>query len=262
MCKVDVAIERYGLAAPTGRYDSVDDYLLARWTGADGGESEGYKSLTTWFNKRLLARVYERNGRDVTDVRLDAEYEALVGDDELDYGDVAADLATDDIDADEVTGAMASWSTMRRHLNGCLDGEKPTVEASSDWERNSVDIARETVVEKAESALASLGKKGRLAGAEDAGVDVQVKVSCAECPTRVPLEDALDRGFVCQEHHAGADEMAEEAVRETGVAPDGGADSGGRLRAVLPIGALSSAGLALSEYTGTALELVAAAGMA
>ncbi|ELK51368.1 hypothetical protein D320_15350, partial [Haloferax sp. BAB-2207] len=32
--------------------------------------------------------------------------------------------------------------------------------------------------------------------------------------------------------------------------------------AVLPIGALSSAGLALSEYTGTALELVAAAGMA
>ncbi|WP_058826464.1 rod-determining factor RdfA [Haloferax sp. Q22] len=262
MCKVDVAIERYGLAAPTGRYDSVDDYLLARWTGADGGESEGYKSLTTWFNKRLLARVYERNDRDVTEVRLEAEYEALVGDDDLDYGDVAADLATDDIDADEVTGAMASWSTMRRHLNECLDGEKPTVEASSDWERNSVDIARETARQKAESALSSLGKKGRLAGAEDAGVDVQVKVSCSECPTRVPLEDALDRGFVCQEHHVDTDEAAERTVRETGVAPDGGADSAGRLRSVLPIGALSSVTLAFGEFSGATLEFVATVGMA
>lgn len=255
MCKVDVAIERYGLSAPTSRYDSIDDYLMTRWTGSDGGGSEGYKSLTTWFNKRLLSRVYEQNGRDVTDVRLDAEYEALVGDDELAYGDVASDLATDGIDADELTRGMASWSTMRRHLNDCLGGEKPTAEATSDWEQTSIDIARERVREKTESALKSLGKKGRLAGATTAGVDVQVKVSCAECPTRVPLEDAIDRGYVCQEHNV----AAEEAVSETGIAPDGG--SGNGLLGVVPLGAVSSLGLAMGDVSSVALELVATVGV-
>ena len=46
MCKVDAAVERYNLGAPTSWYDTLDAYLLARWTGADGMESEGYKSLT------------------------------------------------------------------------------------------------------------------------------------------------------------------------------------------------------------------------
>jgi hypothetical protein len=227
MCKVDTIIERYGLSAPDLEYASIDDYLIARWTGTDGYESDGYQALTTWFNKRVLKRVYEQQGRETLSVRLESEYEVLTGDDELGREELAADLATDGLSVDELREEFVSWSTMRRHLNDCLEASKERRQSTSNWELDSVDFARNKTVEKTNAALKSLATKNQLPDADKANIEVQVKLSCPECPTRVPIEDALERGYVCSEHFQDQPETAETI-----------SDIGSRI--VAPLGALQA----------------------
>lgn len=201
-CKVDSLIERHTPTVPDPGYESVDEYLVARWTGTDGRSADGYKALTNWFNKRLLKRVYEEHGRDTVSVHLDREYEVITGDENKDIqrDELAADLAADGLDIDEIKTELVSWSTMRHHLKGCLEAEKDTTPAETDWEANTVQMARERAAEKAQSVLSSLTSKGRLRDADRAQVDVQVKLSCPNCSVRVPFEDAVERGYVCNTH--------------------------------------------------------------
>ncbi|WP_254533751.1 rod-determining factor RdfA [Natrinema gelatinilyticum] len=199
-CKVDRLMDRYELTVPSVEYNSLDEYLVQRWTGVDGRESEGYKPLTRYFNKQVLNRVYEKNGRDTMAAHLDREYELIVGGDAVERDELAADLSTDDLNIDEITDNFISWSTMRHHLKGCLEAEKGISSAKTEWERNSVDMAKDRTAEKAQSALSSLTSKGKLPEAERATVDVQVKLSCPECSVRVPFEDAVERGYVCEAH--------------------------------------------------------------
>lgn len=199
-CKIEILAERYGLNERETRYESLDDRLLTRWTGADRTESAGYRQLMAWFNKQLLRTVYDEHGRDTTGNRVENDYEALTGDDELLREEVRDDLAADGIDADSLQQDFISWSTMRTHLKTCLDGEKVIRESDTDWQRQSVEIAKNITKSKVQEALPSLSDSGRLSGGEDANVEIQVLLSCPECPTRIPFSDALDRGFVCNEH--------------------------------------------------------------
>jgi DNA-binding transcriptional ArsR family regulator len=199
-CKIDPIIERHSLTVPDPGYESVDEYLVARWTGADGRSSVGYKTLTEWFNKQLLKRLYEDHGRDTVSAHLDREYEIITGDEDLQRDELAADLATDDFDIDELATMLVSWSTMRHHLKDCLGAEKDMSSAKTDWESNTVQMARERAAEKAQSVLSSLHSKDRLRDADQAEVDVQVKLSCPACSVRVPFEDAVERGYVCNTH--------------------------------------------------------------
>lgn len=199
-CKIDFVIDRHGLTVPSETSDSVDEYLVKRWTGEDGNPSQGYKQLTEWFNKRLLKQVYERNGRDTMSTRIESEYEALTGDDDLVRQEVMNDLEVDEIAADSLVEDMVSWSTMRRHLNECLGAEKESTSTQSNWEIESLDFFRNHVTDRVGSALRSLASKDKLPGAHQADVEVQIKLSCPECPTRVPVEDAVERGYVCKDH--------------------------------------------------------------
>lgn len=199
-CKVDTLIEEYELDAAEARYDSTDERLLARWTGADGGSAEGYRPLTGWFNRRLLRALYERHGRETLGVRVESDYEVLVGDDDLAREELIDDLAADGIDAEAYLDDTVSWSTVRRHLNECLDGEKPRERSNSGWERKSVRIAREHAAEKVGEAVSSLASRGDLPGGGEAEVDVVVRVSCPVCHVRIPLSDALARGYICADH--------------------------------------------------------------
>lgn len=101
-CKVDSVVERHDLTVPDAEHDSVDDFLVARWTGRDGRSAEGYKSLTEWFNKRLLKRLYESHGRDTIGAHLDTEYDVITGESDIRRDELAADLATDGIDIDDL----------------------------------------------------------------------------------------------------------------------------------------------------------------
>ncbi|GAA0511598.1 hypothetical protein SAMN04488066_10446 [Halorubrum aquaticum] len=199
-CKIDAAIDEYGVDVAQSGYDGVDDYLLRRWRGDDGRSADGYRTLTDWFNKRLLKRVYDEHNREATGVRLEGEYEALRSDDDLVRREVADDLRGDGIEVEELTASMPSWSTMRHHLNDCLEGSKPTETATSEWELESVRIAADRAAEKAEKAVGSLASKGELADGDDVEIDVDIQLTCPVCHVRTPFREAVDRGYVCREH--------------------------------------------------------------
>lgn len=204
-CKVDRLIEKYEVS-PGSRYDqTVDEYLLARWHGKDGFDSEGYRPLTDWFNKRLLKKRYDQQGRSTIRARLDAEYDVLTGDNEIAQGELAHDLELDGMDAEELQTDLISWSTMRHHLTGCLGEEKGTSQEPADWERESIDVIRNATEQKLQKVVNSLASKNEIQDANEAIVGVEFRLSCPECPTRVTLEAALDQGFVCKNHAPGVD---------------------------------------------------------
>ena len=89
---------------------------------------------------------------------------------------------------------------MQRHLKDCLGEEKERQRASTDWERNSIKFARDQLRSKVEDALTSLDSKGELHNDDDTEIAITVELSCPECPLRVPLERALEQGYVCDQH--------------------------------------------------------------
>ncbi len=198
-CKVDRTTAQYGLETADPRHESLDDGLLARWQGTDGHTETGYRTLTAWYNKRLLKRVYEDHERAVADTQLEGEYETLTGDDGLARAELIDRLEAAGIDGEGVCQDMVSWGTMRTHLTECLGGRKAPAEATTEWERNSIETARAVTERKVEEALSSLSTKGELESAA-AEIEVQISVRCPDCPTRVPLSIALDRGYICDRH--------------------------------------------------------------
>jgi hypothetical protein len=203
-CKVDRIVERYGLENADPRYDSIDEGLLRRWTGDGPDPAVGYRRLTDWFNKRLLRRVYDRHGRETLGGRVDNDYEALAGDDDLIREEVLESLRADGIDASGVRADMVSWGTMRTHLQDCLGGRKETT-GSSDWEREAIRMAQSFAHEKVTGALSSLASGGELDGVSRSTLSVQFQVRCDDCPTQVPVAEAIDRGYICRDHRDGAD---------------------------------------------------------
>lgn len=201
-CKVEDVVAEYGLDSPSDGAGSIHDYLVDRWRGNGDHRAVGYRRLTDWFNRQLFRRVYDRHGRSTMGTRLDSEYEALTDEDDLVRAEVVADLAADGIDAEVLLEDMVSPRTMHRHLTDCLEAEKPPRDAETDWERESVDIAREQLVEKVEKSMSALESKGEIEVAGTAEVEVRVYLACPECETRVPLETARRRGYVCADHPA------------------------------------------------------------
>lgn len=199
-CKVGEVIERNGLETADPRYESLNDGLVRRWTGADDHAPMGYRPLTDWFNKRLLRRVYDEHGRDALGERVDHDYDVLTSDDGLVREEIVESLEADGIDGAAVREAMVSWGTMRIHLKQCLDAEKGRETESSDWERDSVSMARSFATEKVERALSALANKKEFDGLDDVSVSIQIQLACDHCPTQVPFEVALDRGYVCEQH--------------------------------------------------------------
>lgn len=201
-CKVEVVTDGYGLAPAGDRYESLDAYLLARWTGEGGREPVGYRTLADEFNRQLLKRVYDDHDRAAFDARIEGDYATLTGDDTLQRGELADDLATDGIDADRLQRDLVSWGTMANHLKDCLGGEKATPTAETDWERRSIEIATDRAREKVEEAVSALAAKGELPADAAAEVSLQVQLGCPTCHTRVPLPIALERGYVCETHRS------------------------------------------------------------
>ena len=199
-CKVDAVIDKYGLASADPIYESLDEGLLARWTGADDRTEVGYRSLTAWFNKRLLKGVYAEHGRESLDTRIDSDYETLRGDDDLQRDELIERLQAAGIPGETLQDDMVSWGTMRTHLNDCLDGQKEPRKATTNWERESVETAKAVVERKAETALSSLARKGDIDRGDAAEVQAQIQLGCPDCPTRVPFDVALERGYVCKRH--------------------------------------------------------------
>ncbi|MBX0288585.1 hypothetical protein EGH22_19835 [Halomicroarcula sp. F28] len=153
--------------------------------------------------------MYQRHGRSDIDLRIDSEYQTLSGDEIAPHRveELLADLSADGIDGEQLQGEFVSKSTMARHLKGCLDGSKetPPTDSSSEWEQDQIEISKDILQDKIEESLRTLENKGKIAGASEADVMISITMTCPECPTRVSLADALDRGYVC-EHIAPAED--------------------------------------------------------
>ncbi|MFD1647858.1 rod-determining factor RdfA [Haloarchaeobius litoreus] len=213
-CKVGLLVDEYDLDSGETT-DDIDDQLVSRWLGTGRQSSVGYRTLTEWFNKRLLRHAYERAGRTTISARIDGDYEALTADG-IEKMEVVDELAADGIDAEAVLDDMISWSTMRNHLKDCLQASKEQQQADTDWERESIEIARERSTQKVKEALKSFKSKGRIEDEQDVEVDVRVQLCCSECPTRVPLDVALNRNYVCPDHKSIAPEDAERSIELAG----------------------------------------------
>jgi len=199
-CKVDIVVEQFGLDTVEVQYASTDDHLYARWTGEDGRSMDGYRTLTEWFNKQVLKRVYDQHALQSSSKRLAADYDILTGDDDISREDLKDELRAEGVEVDRLVDSFVSWGTMRNHLNECLDGEKPTSEAQTDWESESIDIATDVAKTKVRQALQSLMSKGDIARGDEADIDIQVQLSCPDCPTQVPFHEAVEQGYVCKDH--------------------------------------------------------------
>lgn len=199
-CKLDLVVERYGVDTADARFESLDEELLARWKGESGFSEHGYRSLATWFNKQVLKAVYEDHGRETLGSRLDDEFQTLTEGAELQREELLDDLSDDGIDGERVESDMVSWSTVRTHLQDCLDAEKAQQEAQTEWEKRSVEYAEQRLLEKVSDALRSYQNKGEIVDGADADASVQIRLACPECPTRVSLSEALEQGYVCGKH--------------------------------------------------------------
>lgn len=199
-CKLGIVVDRRGVSPSDRRFETLDEELLARWRGEMGFSEYGYRSLVTWLNTELVTHVYRKHGRETLGTRVDDEFETLREGDDLVRQELLDDLAYDGIDGERLCDEMVSWSTVQTHLTECLDAEKEREPARTNWEAESVEYAEEQLLEKVADALRSYGNKGELVDGADAEPSVQIHLACPECPTRVSLPEALDRGFVCSQH--------------------------------------------------------------
>lgn len=203
-CKVGTVLARYGLDHGVGDGD-VEQYLLARWLGRGEYSATGLRPLKDWFNKQLLKAVYTENDRRTLGNRIDADYDALTGE-EPDFA-VLDDLEADGIDGEQLRGDFLSTATLYRHFTNCLGASKSAQGTDSDgdsaWETDKVDYARDIVERNVAESLQSLDNKDRVPGASRAEVKTEIVLGCPDCGTQVSFERAVGRGYVCQEHMGG-----------------------------------------------------------
>lgn len=200
-CKVGVVADKRDIIITAD--ENIHDYLVARWLGTGGYPEMGVRKLADWFNQKLLRDVYTRNGRNVTDIRITSEYEALTGDDDVEKWEVVDDLASDGIDGEQLIDDFVSRSTMRRHLTDCLGASKGSSDAGgsqTNWELDQIEHSKGHLEDKVEESVRSLANKERLPGGAEADIDVSIFLSCPECSTQVRLRTALDRQFICRDH--------------------------------------------------------------
>lgn len=200
-CKVGAVADRRVIRV-SAELD-IHEYLVARWVGVDNYPAMGVRKLADWFNQQILREVYAEHGRNITDVRITSEYEALVDGDDVEQGEVIDDLRSDGIDGRDLIADFVSRSTMRRHLTDCLGATKDCSEShspDSNWELEQIAHGKQHLQKNVEESVRSLANKGQLPGGEEVDIDIPVFLSCPECSTQVRLETALEREFICKEH--------------------------------------------------------------
>lgn len=201
-CKVDRVRGSFDLSPPIRADEGLDQYLVNRWVGEDSSEAAGLRTLTEWFNKQLLKKVYREHGRSDSSVRIDSDYNALQGSEipEHEQEELISELADDGIDGEAIKEEFISKSTLSRHLKNCLGASKQTPKSETEWEIDRIEVATNTYRSHLESALQSLDNKKEIDGLEDSTLQIQRYLSCSKCPTRVTVETAYEQGYVCSDH--------------------------------------------------------------
>lgn len=215
-CKVGRVLARYDLEYGV-RDGDLEQYLLARWRGEGEYSATGLRPLNDWLNKQILKSVYTEHDRGTLGTRIDAEYDAISGE----QADLAVldDLEADGIDGESLRADFLSTTTLYRHFTNCLDASKSTRPSdsggASEWEADKVEYAREILERNVTESLQSLETKDRLPEASRAAIKTEIVLGCPDCGTQVSFERAIGRGYICQDH------MGRDPVETDDVAPSG-----------------------------------------
>ena len=153
----------------------------------------------------MLKAIYEKHGRSTVSIHLDREYNVIVNEDNIQRTELAADLEGDGMDIDELKKTLVSHGTIRSHFKNCLEVEKDTqasTKSSSNSREKAIASAKRMASSKTQDILPDLTETGVVPHADEAVIDVEIRLKCPECDTRVPIEDAIQRGYICKEHMA------------------------------------------------------------
>jgi hypothetical protein len=126
-----------------------------------------------------------------------SKYERL-RDDDRDGAEVERMLRREGVGIDALDDDFVSYGVMRTHLLECLDAEYEPAESASDWEAESIRIARDHSEEKIADAVRSLVNKEEIAVGGDVSVRIDAEIECGECEVRAPLRRVRRRGYVCE----------------------------------------------------------------
>ncbi len=202
-CKVGRITAKYDLAEHI-LADEIDTILTKKWLGKGIHPNTALRPLTDWFNQKLLRSVYTEYNRKAIEPQLQAEYEALVGDDEDRRQLIFEDLEQDGIDAATLEADLISTSSLYRHLTQCLAVNKETKRGNSDteWEKDKIEYAKQMSTDRITEVLQSWENKGELPNASEAVVSVDIYVECPICAKRSSVRQAHNRGYICEEHLA------------------------------------------------------------
>jgi hypothetical protein len=188
-CKVCRVLDERGV-------DHYDDRLLEEWQ-ADRSQRKGYRALARWLNVTLLRREMDQAGLPTLGGEAASKYERL-RDDDRDSAEVERMLRREGVGIDALDDDFVSYGVMRTHLLECLDAEYEPAESASDWEAESIRIARDHAGEKITDAVRSLVNKDEIAVGGDVSVRIDAEIECGECEVRAPLRRVRRRGYVCE----------------------------------------------------------------
>ncbi|MDB9250732.1 hypothetical protein PN419_17285 [Halorubrum ezzemoulense] len=172
-----------------------DERMLRDWQRESG--RKGYRTLAKEFNTMLLRRQMDRAGVSTLANEAESRYERLTGDDETVAHETREVLQREGLPIDDLERSFVSYATVRTHLKDCLDAEHTPTKSDGTWTTQSIEIASEQAQKRAETALKSLATDGEVAIGGDPEIDVSITVTCSKCESRVNVERAIRRGYVC-----------------------------------------------------------------
>jgi len=198
-CKVGRVADKHDFTTSVHDLD-VNEALLNRWLGQGDFPETAVRPLAGWFNQHIMMEVYVENGRRAIEPQIEADYEALTGDDDDRKWLTMQDLEEEGIDPESLINDFISPSTLYRHLINCLEETKDKNNKDTDWEQTKIEYAEETAADQITEALRSWENKGELPSATEADISVSAYLDCPVCSTSVSVRRARQRGYICEEH--------------------------------------------------------------
>lgn len=188
-CKVCRVTEKWGVT-------SADEELLARWRG-EGCDRQGYRKLAEWLNVSLLRREMNRTGLATIGGEARSRYRRLEDESET-AEEVRELLRTSGVPIDELERDFVSYGVVRKHLMECLEAERDeSGGGDAAWAPDALAYTQRHAASKAADAVRALVNAGRLEAVDQPAVTVTVELTCPSCSRTVPVEEALERGRLC-----------------------------------------------------------------
>lgn len=188
-CKVGRVIEAYGLS-------EINEALVSRRTG-EAGPPESLRKLADYFNRAVLRQAIEHHGSGgVLDGEIENLYRLLTADDVTRGMRTRAQkqIESDGVDIEAVERSFVSHPTIGRHLNACLEVERPSAQgdrtATAKRRIYKLQSRSQAVVA---NTLEGLGSTGQFP-AEDLTVTVDIRVTCERCGVHAEVGEFVDRG--------------------------------------------------------------------